>query len=566
MGRKILIIGGVAGGASAAARLRRGSEEDQIIMFEKGPHVSFSNCGLPYHLSGVIKEAEDLVLMDPEVFLKQYNIDVRVNEEVLLIDRTKKTVRVKKSSNGEEYNETYDKLILSPGAFPIVPGIEGIEKVNIFTIRNVVDIDRLNRFVKNLDTNEVTVIGGGYVGVEVAENLSEAGYHVSLIEATNQILRPFDYDMVQIFHKVLMDHKVDLILGDKVVKFEENGVVLSSGKKVSSPAVVMAIGVSPEVHLAKEAGLTIGETGAIKVDKNYQTSDSDIYAVGDAVEVYHALTHSLTKLSLAGPALKQARTAVDHINGKNTVNKGYIGSSAIKVFEYNGASTGLNESMIKAFNIKVNYDIVRIILSDKVGIMPDAAPMHFKLLYEVPTGKLLGAQAIGKGDVTKRVDVIATAIKFGGTLEDLKDLELCYAPPFTTAKDIVNYAGYVGSNLLNGDYKQINVDQVRNLVENNSIIIDVREPGEFERGHIKGAINIPLSQIRGRMEEIPKDRPVYLHCRTGQRSYNATLALQNSGFTNVYNITGSFLGLSFYEYYNDKVMDRKSIVTEYNFN
>ena len=565
MGRKILIIGGVAGGASAAARLRRNSEEDQIIMFERGPHVSFSNCSLPYHLSGVVKEADDLVLMNPKLFLKQYNIDARVNSEVISIDRTNKTVIVRRTDTSEEYSESYDKLILSPGASPIVPKLPGIENVKLFTVRNVVDIDKLNQFVKQMENKDITVIGGGYVGVEVAENLSIAGYNVSLIEATSQILRPFDYDMVQIFHKVLLDHNVNLIVGDKVERFEENQVILASGKTVKASAVVMAIGVSPEIHLAKEAELMIGETGALKVDKNYLTNDPDIYAVGDAVEVYHALTHSMTKLSLAGPALKQARSVADHINGKSTINKGYIGSSAIKVFDYNGASTGLNESLIKALDLKLDYDIVRVILSDKVGLMPDVAPMHFKLLFEKPTGKILGAQAIGKGDVTKRIDIIATAIKFGGTVEDLKDLELSYAPPFTTAKDIVNYAGYVGSNLLNGDYKQVNVDRVRELVESKAVIIDVRDVREFERGHLKGAINIPLSELRQRVDEIPRDKPVYLHCRTGQRSYNATLALQNLGFHNVTNITGSFLGISFFEYYNDKISGRDSIVTEYNF-
>lgn len=565
MGRKILIIGGVAGGASAAARLRRKSEEDQIIIFERGPHVSFSNCSLPYHLSGVIKDADDLVLMNPRLFLKQYNIDARVNSEVISINRSDKTVKVRKIDTNEEYTENYDKLILSPGASPIVPKLPGIGKVNVFAVRNVVDIDKLNQFVKQMHTQDIAVIGGGYVGVEVAENLRSAGYNVSLIEASNQILRPFDYDMVQIFHKVLMDHKVNLLVGDKVERFEENKVVLSSGKVLNAGAVVMAIGVSPEINLAKDAGLEIGETGAIKVDKNYLTNDPDIYAIGDAIEVYHALTHAMTKLSLAGPALKQARAVADHINHKNTFNTGYIGSSAIKVFEYNGASTGLNESLIKALNLNINYDIVRLILTDKVGLMPDAAPMHFKLLFEVPTGKILGAQAIGKGDVTKRIDIIATAIKFGGTVEDLKDLEISYAPPFSTAKEIVNYAGYVGSNLLNGDFKQVNVDKVRELVENNSIIIDVRETYEYERGHMKGAINIPLSELRDRVSEIPKDKPVYLHCRTGQRSYNATMALQNMGYHNVINITGSFLGVSFYEYYNDMLNGRESIVTEYNF-
>lgn len=565
MKKKILVIGGVAGGASAAARLRRLSEDDEIIMFEKGPHVSFSNCALPYHLSGLIDEADRLVLMSPEKFLVQYNIQARVNNEVLSINKEEKNVTVKNLLTGETYKESYDKLVLSPGAKPIVPNIPGSEEVNIFTIRNVVDIDKLNKYIKSIDTKDIAVIGGGFIGVEAAENLREAGYNVALIEGTDQILRPFDYDMVQIFHKEIYDRGINLIVEDKVEKFEKDTVVLTSGKRIAAKVVVMAIGVAPETTLAKEASLDIGETGAIKVDQNYRTNNENIYAVGDAIEIYNVLTHSAAKLSLAGPALKQARSVADHINGKKALNKGYIGSSAIKVFDYNGAATGLNEALINVLNMKIKYDLVRVILSDKVGIMPTSAPMHLKLLYEVPTGKILGAQAIGKGDVTKRIDVIATAIKFGGTVEDLKDLELCYAPPFSTAKDVVNYAGYVGSNLLNGDFKQVNVDLVRGLVENNAYIIDVRERGEYDNGHIKNVLNIPLSELRQRINEIPKDKPVYLHCRTGQRSYNAALALQNLGFNNVYNITGSFLALSFYEYFNDKTKDREPIVTEYNF-
>ncbi|WP_315066217.1 FAD-dependent oxidoreductase [uncultured Clostridium sp.] len=565
MKRKILIVGGVAGGASAAARLRRLSEEDEIVMFERGPHVSFSNCALPYHLSGIIEEADRLVLMSPEKFLVQYNIKVRVNNEVLSIDKKEKYVIVKDLLTGETFKENYDKLILSPGAKPIVPNINGIEEVNIFTIRNVVDIDKLNKHIRLNDIKDIAVIGGGYIGVEAAENLRKAGYNVSLIEATDQILRPFDYDMVQIFHKELYDQGIDLIVGDKVEKFERDTVILASGRKINAKVVVMAIGVAPETVLAKAAELNIGETGAIKVDTNYKTNDDDIYAVGDAIEIYNSLTHSVAKLSLAGPAQKQARSVADHINGKKGINKGYIGSSAIKVFDYNGASTGLNEALISVLNMNISYDVVRVILTDKVGIMPNSSSIHLKLLFEVPTGKILGAQAIGKGDVSKRIDVIATAIKFGGTVEDLKDLELCYAPPFSTAKDVVNYAGYVGYNLLNGDFKQVNVDLVRGLVEHGAYIIDVRERGEFANGHIKDAVNIPLSELRQRINEVPKDKPVYLHCRTGQRSYNATLALQNLGFQNVYNITGSFLALSFYEYFDDKSKNRESIVTEYNF-
>ncbi len=473
-------------------------------MFEKGPHVSFSNCALPYHLSGTIQSANRLVLMTPEKFKTQYNIEARVSSEVLSIDKDKKEIKVKNLLTNEIYTETYDKLILSPGARPIVPNIPGIENVNIFTIRNVVDISKLNKFIQDLNVKDVAVIGGGYIGVEAAENLIEGGYNTSLIEATPQILKPFDYDMVQILHKEMMDNGVNLILDNKVTKFEKDKVILSSGDKIKANAVVMAIGVSPEIELAKNAGLEIGETGAIKVDSNYKTSDNDIYAIGDAIEVYNALTHRHTKLSLAGPAQKAARSVADNINGKITTNKGYIGSSAIKVFNYNAASTGLNEALINSLNIDIKYDIVRISTNDKVGIMPNSSPIHFKLIFEVPTGKVLGAQAIGKGDAVKRIDVIATAIKFGATVEDLKDLELCYAPPFGTAKDVVNYAGYVASNLLSRSFKQINVDKVRDLVENGAYIIDVRERIEFEKGHIKGAINIPLSQLRERINEIPK--------------------------------------------------------------
>ncbi len=566
MRRKILIVGGVAGGASAAARLRRNSEFDEIIMFEKGPHVSFSNCSLPYHLSGMVEDADDLVLMEPELFLSQYNIDVRVNSEVISINREKKSITVRDLLTGQEYDENYDKLILSPGARPIVPKIPGIEQVKIFTVRNVVDIEKLNKAAQKLKKGNIAVIGGGFIGVEVAENLREARHNVSLVEGTEQILRPFDYDMVQIFHKELYDRGINLIVGDKVERFEENKVVLASGKKLDADIVVMAIGVSPEISLAKDANLSIGITGAIEVDKNYRTSDDDIYAVGDAVEIYNSLTRTKSKLALAGPALKQARTAADSIHGKSTSNKGYIGSSAIKVFDYNGASTGLNEALIKVLDMKLDYGVVRIVPSDKVGIMPDASPLHFKLLYEVPTGKVLGAQAIGKGDATKRIDLIAAVIKFGGTLEDLKDLELSYAPPYSTAKDVVNYAGYVGSNLLNGEYRQVNADKVRELVENGEYIIDVREKYEYDCGHIKSAVNIPLSELRKRIDEIPKDRSVYFHCRSGQRSYNAIVALQQLGYDNLYNIAGSYIGLSLFEYFNDKTLNRDSILTAYNFN
>ena len=563
--KKVLIIGGVAGGASTAARLRRHSEEDKIIMFEKGPHVSFSNCGLPYHLSGMISEVEKLVLMSPQKFLAQYNIEARVNSEVIEIDRKNKEVVVKDGVTKKTYRESYDKLVLSVGAKPIVPKFEGLDSVNIFTIRNVVDINRLNLFVKERKDKKITVIGGGFIGIEAAENLREAGYEVTLIEAADQILKIFDYDMVQRLQKEMYDKGVELIVGDKVEKFKKNCVVLESGKVIISEVVVLAIGVAPDTELAVKAGIELGKTGAVKTDNNYMTNDRDIYAVGDMIEVYSPLFNDYFKLSLAGPAQKQARAVADHINGRVVDNRGYIGSSVIKVFDFNGASTGLTESLIKARGMSLNYETIEIIPSDKVGLMPNANPMYFKLIFEVPTGRVLGAQAIGKGNVDKRIDVIASVIKFGGIIEDLKDLELCYAPPFGTAKDVVNFGGYVASNVLERRFKQEHFSKVRELLEAGECIIDIREKGEYAEGHLKGVPNIPLSELRERVNEIPKDRTVYLQCRSGQRSYNACLLLQNLGYTNVVNVTGGILGISMYEYFNDKTKNREPILTKYFF-
>lgn len=563
--KKVLIIGGVAGGASTAARLRRHSEEDRIIMFEKGPHVSFSNCGLPYHLSGMISEVEKLVLMSPQKFLAQYNIEARVNSEVIEIDRKNKEVVVKDSVTKKTYRESYDKLVLSMGAKPIVPKFEGLDSVNVFTIRNVVDINRLNLFVKERKDKKITVIGGGFIGIEAAENLREAGYEVTLIEAADQILKIFDYDMVQRLQKEMYDKGVELIVGDKVEKFKKNYVVLESGKVIISEVVVLAIGVAPDTELAVKAGIELGKTGAVKTDNNYMTNDRDIYAVGDMIEVYSSLFNDYFKLSLAGPAQKQARAVADHINGRVVDNRGYIGSSVIKVFDFNGASTGLTESLIKARGMSLNYETIEIIPSDKVGLMPNANPMYFKMIFEVPTGRVLGAQAIGKGNVDKRIDVIASVIKFGGTIEDLKDLELCYAPPFGTAKDVVNFGGYVASNVLERRFKQEHFSKVRELLEAGECIIDIREKNEYAEGHLKGVPNIPLSELRERVNEIPKDRTVYLQCRSGQRSYNACLLLQNLGYTNVVNVTGGILGISMYEYFNDKTQNREPIVTKYFF-
>lgn len=564
---KIVVVGGVAGGASAAARVRRLDAKAQIVMLERGAHVSFSNCCLPYHLSGTIPNSEALVLMTPERFRKQHDIDARTNSEVLAIHRAEKYVEVKDLLTGRVYNEPYDKLILAPGASPILPGsIPGIRGENVFAIRNVTDIQALKAYLDQPGKDRVAVVGGGFIGIEAAENLREAGKTVCLIEGLEQVMAPFDFDMAQLLHKELDDHGIRLYLSSMVtgiqadcVEAQTNGVPFT----VPADVVVMAIGVAPETKLAAEAGLEIGKTRGIKVNHNYQTSDPDIYAVGDAVESYDALRHCPGRLALAGPAQRQARAAADHIYGIPHNNRGYIGSSCIRVFSQNAAATGLNEKLAQAAGY--SYDSVLIFPTDKVGIMPDSHYMAFKLVFEAPTGRILGAQAVGQGAVDKRIDVIAAMITMGATLEDLKELELCYSPVFGTAKDVVNQAALVGLNLLYNRFRQIHVSQVRPLVEQGAYILDVREAGEFAAGHIQGAHNIPLSQLRERMEEIPRDIPVYVHCRSSQRSYYAICCLQGNGFTNVYNISGSFLGICLYEYFNDKAQGRTPIVTKYNF-
>lgn len=563
LSKKFLIVGGVAGGASTAARLRRLDEKAEIIIFEKGPNVSLSNCSLPFHLSGIVENSDKLILMTPQGFQTKYNIEARVQQEVVRINREKKTITIKDLKTNRDYEESYDTLILSPGASPIVPDLEGIHSKHVFTIRNVADIDRLNWYLQTDNVQDIAVVGGGFIGVEVAENLKLAGYNVSLVEFGQQIMAPFDYDMAQILHKEMTDKGVQVIVNDGLAKVTPNNVTLNSGKQLKAQAVVLAIGVRPEIRLAKEAGLTIGELGGIQVDANYVTSDPSIYAVGDAIEVFHQLTHKQTRLALAGPAQRQARAAANHMYNIPHHNKGVIGSSSVQIFDLVCATTGLNEktALANGFQAKSVY----LIAPDKVGLMPNSNPLHFKLVYETPTGKILGAQAIGKGNADKRIDVIATLITMGGTLEDLKELELSYSPMFSTARDIVNLAALVAQNLLHGHFKQVKVDEVRELIENQAFFLDVREKNEFESGHLINAHNIPLSELRERMDEIPKDQAVYVHCRSGQRSYNAVMALQNSGFSNVFNVSGSFLGICLYEYFTDITTNRDKIVTAYNF-
>ena len=567
MKRRIIIVGGVAGGASAAARIRRLDSDAQIVMFERGEHVSFSNCCLPYHLSGTVENSDSLVLMTPKRFWKQYGIEVRVQSEVTAVHPGKKQVTVRNLETGESYTETYDKLILAPGANPIMPrSIAGIDREHVFSIRNVTDIKALKHYIDTRNVKKAAVIGGGFIGVETAENLKMAGLTVALVEGTEQIMLPFDYDMVQILHKEMLDSGVEMHLSSMLTEIREHSILIQCGdeiKEIEADAVVMAIGVSPETTLAREAGLAIGETGGILVNKNFQTSDPDIYAVGDAAESFNRLLGRPGRLALAGPAQRQARGAADHIYGSSGANRGFIGSSCIRIFGLNAACTGLNEKNAKSAGI--SCDIAYVLAADKVGLMPGSSYMNFKLVFEVPTGRILGAQAIGKGNTDKRIDVIAAMITMGGTLADLKDLELCYSPVFGTARDVVNQAALVGQNLLDCRYRQVPVSEVRGLVESGAFIVDVREEQEFQAGHLKNAHNIPLGQLRQRMQEIPRDIPVYVHCRTGQRSYNAVCCLQGHGYRNLWNISGSFLGVSLYEYFNDRTEGREPVVTEYNF-
>ena len=564
---KIVIVGGVAAGASAAARLRRLDEHAEIIVFEQGAHVSFSNCSLPYHLSGVVADSDSLVMMTPESFRTRHAVDVRTNTQVISIDRGRKTVRVRSLISEEEYEESYDRLILATGAKPVLPrSIQGIGRSNVHVIRNVGDIVKIRRAFDDPAVTRIGIVGGGFIGIETAENARKAGKDVTLIEGTDQVLAPFDEEMAQILHKELDDHGVQLHLRTRVQEIEEDGIIaVRDGQTLRIPCdlVIMAVGVQPDTTLAVQAGLQIGESGGIRVDHNAQTSDPDIYAIGDVAERFNALTHHPGRLALAGPAQRQARAAADHICGRQHSEHGFIGSSCIRVFDQNAAVSGLSEKAAKAAGIPC--DSVLIFPNDKVSLMPECHYMAFKLIFEVPTGRILGAQAIGRGESDKRINVIAAMITMHASLEDLKELELCYAPQYSTAKDVVNQAALVALNVLYGEVRQVHVQDVRALAESGACIIDVREPGEYARGHLRLAKNIPLSQLRERMAEIPSDRPVYLHCRSSQRSYYALRCLQGNGYRNVFNISGSFLGICLYEHFRDQHEGRTPIVTAYCF-
>lgn len=539
---KVLIVGGVAGGASAAARLRRINEDCEIILFEKGEYISFANCGLPYYIGGVIKDKEKLLVQTPKAMKKRFNIDVRVSNQVMSIDPDKKQVEVCDIKNGRKYIESYDKVILSPGAAPIKPPIEGIDASNVFTLRNIPDTYAIEDFVDSNKPAEAVVIGGGFIGIEIAENLKQRGLAVTIVELANQVMGPLDYEMACMLHSHMSDKGVNLDLGDGLKSIHHNDgyteVELNSGKKIKTDMVVLGIGVRPEVELAKSAGLELGERGGIKVDKCLRTSNPDIYAVGDAVEVIDFINGKPALIPLAGPANKQGRIAADNICGRNEEYEGTQGTSVIKVFDLTAASTGNNEKTLKRFNIPYQKSYTHS--ASHASYYPGSTTISIKLLFSPDDGKILGAQAVGFDGVEKRIDVLAAAVRAGMTVYDLEKLELSYAPPYSSAKDPVNMAGYTASNILKGDCSVIHWDEINKLDREKSMLVDVRTPMEFNMGTIDGALNIPLDEIRGRLFELPKDKEIIIFCQVGLRGYIACRILMQKGYKSVRNLSGGY--------------------------
>lgn len=549
--RKIIIVGSVAGGATAAARLRRLSEDDQIILFERDEYISFANCGLPYYIGDVIKERDKLFVQTIEGMSQRFKLDIRNFSEVVAVNRAEKNVVVRSVKTGETYTESYDVLILSPGAKPVKPKFPGVENANnVFVLRNIPDTDRIRGFVDINKPQTAVVIGGGFIGVEMAENLAERGVQVTLVEKMSQALAPFDFEMAQIIHQELNAHGVRVILGDGVSRFAENGgkVVLESGTELAAGLTVLAIGVAPENTLAKSCGLALGERGHIKTDEKLHVIDAatgkpvpDVYAVGDAIQVKDYVTGSDTAIPLAWPANRQGRLVADIINGMDEVYDGSLGTSVLKVFSLTGASTGANERALKAKGLP--YMAVHAHRANHASYYPDSSNIALKLLFNPETGKIYGAQAVGQEGTEKRIDVIATAIKLGGTIRDLPRLELAYAPPYSSAKDPVNILGYIACNAANGVFGLAHWYEMDQIAKDGGYLLDVRTPVEFQVGHIEGAVNIELDSLRDRIGEITvsKDTPIYVNCQVGLRAYLAIQILKAYGFTKLYNVSGGYL-------------------------
>ena len=547
---KILIVGGVAGGASAAARARRLSEDAQIIMFERGSFVSFANCGLPYHIGGDIKDRSKLLLQTPESFLARFNVDVRVMNEVISIDRHNKLVTVKNLIDSSVYEENYDFLLLSPGAGPIVPPITGIDNPLTHSLRNIPDMDRIIQTIQMNKPEHATVVGGGFIGLEMMEAFHQLGIKTTLIEMADQVMTPVDKEMAGFAHAEIRQKGIDLKLGvalqaieyvpnEHIASFSsgenenkqhiegELNLTLNNGETLTTDILIMAIGVRPEIKLAKEAELDIGALGGIYTNEYMQTSDPSIYAVGDAVEEKDFVTGGQTLVPLAGPANRQGRMAADNMLGRNETYQGTQGTAICKIFDLAVASTGKNEKQLKRAGIE--YEKVYVHTASHASYYPGAEIVSFKMLFDPKSGKIYGAQAVGKDGIDKRIDVMAVAQRAGMTVDQLQHLELTYAPPYGSAKDVINQAAFVANNIIKGDATVIHYDEIDNLSED-QVLLDVRNPGELQNGYLPGAVNIPVDQLRQRMNELPKDKEIVIYCQVGLRGNVAYRQLVNNGF------------------------------------
>lgn len=543
--KRILIVGGVAGGATAAAHARRLSEEAEIVMFERGPHVSFANCGLPYYVGGEITDKDDLLVQTPEGLRLRFNLDVRVLSEVIAIDPANKKIEIFNIRSGEKYWESYDDLVLSTGASPLKPPIAGIDLDGHFTVRNIPDIEAISSWIKNHQSQRAVVVGGGFIGLEMVEQLHRLGLQVTLVEALPQVMAPLDPEMAAWLHQKLRDNNVQLHLNDPVSKFDiptpeeaqASIIELKSGQRIPADVVILGLGVRPEIKLGKDAGLEIGEKGGFRVDDFLQSSVPHIWAIGDAIEVRDFVTGGWTLIPLAGPANRQGRIVAENIFGNSRKYPGTLGTSILRLFDLAVASTGANEKTLKKMNIP--HDVVHLHPPSHATYYPGAHPITMKILFAPETGKLLGAQFLGQDGVDKRIDVFATALMAGMKVHDLEDLELAYAPPFGSAKDPINLAGMVAEHVVRGEVQNCQWHEIAELDPEKAVVLDVRDEDEREAGHIPGSLHIPLSELRNRFSELPKDREIITHCKTGQRSYFALRFLVQQGFK-VRNLSGSY--------------------------
>ena len=556
---KVVIVGGVAGGATAAARIRRLNEQAEIVVFERSGYISYANCGLPYYIGDVITDPQELTLQTPESFFSRFRIMMKVLHEVTAIHHDRKTVSVRNLKTGEEFEEGYDKLILSPGAKPTQPKLSDMEANKLFTLRTVEDTFKIKAYINNNHPKSAVIAGGGFIGLELAENLRELGMDVTIVQSQKQLMMPFDSDMAAFIHAEVRKHGIHLVLGHKVEGFiEKDGgvnVLLSDGTSLPGDIAVLAIGVTPDTHLAKEAGLELGVRGSIVVNDRMETSVPDIYAAGDAVQVKHFVTDEDTLISLAGPANKQGRIIADNICGGDSRYMGSQGSSIIKVFDLTAASTGINETHAK--NAGLNADTVILSPMSHAGYYPGGKVMTMKVVFEKETYRLLGAQIVGYEGVDKRIDVLATAIRAKMTAVELKDLDLAYAPPYSSAKDPVNMAGFMIDNIANGTLKQWHLADLESLPMDGSVtLLDARTVGEYRLGHIDGFLNIPVDELRERLNELDRSKPIYVICQSGLRSYIASRILEGNGFA-TYNFSGGF------RFYDTVINDRALVESSF---